>query len=222
MSGAGIGTRIARCALSLALICIAPTAFAIDKIVVVGLFKDRAVVSIDGRQHVLSAGMTSPEGVTLISADSREAVLEVDGIRTAYALGAHIGSQYKKREAPSTVTVAPDLQGMYLVNGNINGFQVDFVVDTGATYIAMNRHQAKRLGLDYKLEGRQALSSTAAGITKVYLVNLDKVRIGDIEIRNVPGAVHDGDHPAIILLGNSFLNQLNLSREGDMLQLMQK
>lgn len=214
--------RSAPVLLALILLIPIPKAYCIEKVVVVGLFKDRAIVNIDGQQRVLSIGVASPEGVTLISADSREAVLEIGGVRGTYMLGTHIGGRFKEPAAGKIVTVAPDANGMYLVNGAINGFQVDFVVDTGATYIAMNENQAKRLGLDYKLDGREAQSSTASGIARIYLVTLAKVRVGDIEIRDVAGAVHDGDHPAVILLGNSFLNQVDLAREGALLQLKEK
>lgn len=217
-----ITARSAFVLLALILLVLIPKAYGIEKVVVVGLFKDRAIVNIDGQQRVLSVGAASPEGVTLISANSREAVLEIDGVRGTYTLGTHIGGRFKERADGKTVTVAPDSNGMYLVDGAINGFQVDFVVDTGATYVAMNENQAKRLGLDYKLDGREAQSSTASGIARIYVVNLANVRVGDIEIRNVAGAVHDGDHPAVILLGNSFLNQLDLAREGALLQLKQK
>ena len=108
------------------------------------------------------------------------------------------------------------------MNGSINGFQVDFVVDTGATLISMNKHQAKRIGLDYKLTGKEARSSTASGLSKIYIVRLDKVRVGDIEISNVEGAVHDSDFPKVILLGNTFLNRVNMKREGKILQLQDR
>lgn len=195
---------------------------AVEQVVVLGLFKDKAVIRIDGQQRILAAGATSPEGVTLISSNSSEAVLEIDGTRRTYTLGTHIGSSFRPPLPGATVSVAPDSHGMYRVNGSINGFQVEFVVDTGATLISMNRNEAKRMGLDYRMEGREALSNTASGLSKIYLVNLDQVRVGDIELNDVPGAVHDGDHPVMILLGNSFLSQIDLLRQGELLQLKEK
>ena len=192
---------------------------AIEKITVLGLFQDKAVVKIDGKQHVLTAGQTSPEGVKLISSNSREAVLEINGEQKTYTLGSHISSTYNEPAAGKTVTIAPDTSGMYEVNGSINGFQVSFVVDTGATLVSMNRNHAKRIGLNYKFEGTESISQTASGYSKIYLVNLDKVRVGDIEISDVEGAVHDGDFPQVILLGNSFLNRVKLNREGALLLL---
>ncbi|MEE9552106.1 MAG: retropepsin-like aspartic protease [Gammaproteobacteria bacterium] len=204
------------------LLAIAPDSHAVEKIVVVGLFKDKAIVTLDGKQRVLEVGKTSPEGVTLISANSREAILEIDGEQKTYSLGSHIGSRFKKSSAQSSVTIAPDRGGMYHVNGSINGFLVNFVVDTGATLISMNKLHAKRIGLNYKIEGKEGLSSTAAGIVKIYLVNLKKVKVGDIELRDVKGSVHDDYFPDVILLGNSFLSRIDMVREGRVLQLHKK
>ena len=204
---------------TLMLLLFSTLCFAVEKITVVGLFPDKAVVKIDGKQHVLSAGQTSPEGVKLISSNSREAVLEINGEQQTYGLGTHISSTYQEPVAGKTVTIAPDNDGMYGVNGSINGFQVSFVVDTGATLISMNQHHAKRIGLNYKLEGKEGLSETASGYSKIYLVNLKKVQIGDIELTDVEGSVHDGEFPKVILLGNSFLNRVKLNRDGAMLLL---
>jgi aspartyl protease family protein len=192
---------------------------AAPEIKVVGLFRDRAVLVIDGHQRVLSVGEPSPEGILLLSATSREAVIEVEGRRETLTLGTHIGGTYREAAAGATVVVAPDGGGMYRVSGSINGFQVDFLVDTGASVIAMNRHQAARMGIDYRLEGQRAETLTASGVATVYLVELDRVRVGDIELSNVRAAVHDGDHPLDVLLGNSFLGRVDLRREGRLLQL---
>lgn len=195
---------------------------AIDSITVLGLFKDKVVVEIDGKRRVISSGKTSPEGVTLISADSKQAVLEVDGVRNTYELGTRIGNKFTTPVADKTVTITPDAQGMYWVNGSINGFQVKFVVDTGATLISMNEYHARRIGLDFKLEGEQALSSTASGLDKIYIVDLKKVKVGEIELTNIKGAVHQGSFPQVILLGNSFLNRVDMQRKGRIFQLQKK
>lgn len=126
---------------------------AVEKIVVNGLFNNMAIVTIDGKQRTLKPGKTSPEGVTLISADSKEAVIEIDGKQETYTLGTHIGSNFKPSEDSTKVTIAPDQGGMYMVNGSINNYQVKFLVDTGATLISMNKFHAKRLGINYKLKG---------------------------------------------------------------------
>ena len=207
----------------LILLCIiAPCSMAIEKIAISGLFKDRAVVIIDGTQRILAIGKPSPEGVKLISANSQEAVLEIDGVQKTYALGAEISSAFSGPAPGETVTIAPDNGGMYLINGSVNGFQVNFVVDTGASFVAMNKHEAKRIGLDYKMKGVESVSETASGYTKIYMVKLNEVKVGNITLHDVDAAVHDADFPTVILLGNSFLGRVNMAREGMLLQIKDK
>ncbi len=145
------------------------TCYAVDKIVIIGLFKDKVIIKLDGKQRLMASGETSPEGVTLISANSREAVLEINGVRDHYNIGAHIGSRFRGPTGQKTVSIAADSQGMYWVNGSINDFQVKFIVDTGSTLISMNKHQARRIGLDYKMEGEKSLTSTASGMRLIFL-----------------------------------------------------
>lgn len=210
--------------ISLILLLFSMPCMAVEKITVIGLFKDKAIVEIDGKQRVLNAGQISPEGVKLISASSREAVLEIDGKQDTYTLGTGtmVGGNFAPPPPGVTTTIAPDNSGHYFVNGSINGFQVSFVVDTGATLISMNRNYAQRIGLNYKLEGRESRSSTASGIATVYLMNLKEVRVGDIHMHNVEGAVHDSDFPEVILLGNSFLSRVKMYNDGALLMLEQK
>ncbi|NKB36990.1 MAG: TIGR02281 family clan AA aspartic protease [Gammaproteobacteria bacterium] len=192
---------------------------AIEKINILGLFKNKAIVRVDGKQRILEVGKTSPEGIILVSANSKEAILEIEGEQNTYTLGSHIGSKFKAAEGGKTSTIAPDSNGMYWVSGSINGFQMSFIVDTGATLISMNKHDAKRIGLNYKLEGRVSSANTASGVSKIYIMNLDKVKVGDIEVRDIEGAIHDSDFPKVTLLGNTFLNKVNMKREGQLLQL---
>ncbi len=156
--------RLLQCLL---LFIISMNVSAVDKITVSGLFKNKAIVTIDGKQRLLEVGKPSPEGVLLISANAKEAVIEIDGEQKTYTLGQHIGSSFKKPAGGKTVSIAPDRSGMYEVNGSINEFQVKFLVDTGATYISMNKNHARRIGINYKFEGREALSETASGLNKI-------------------------------------------------------
>jgi len=201
------------------LVSITPYCLAVEKIIVNGLFKNKAIVTIDGKQRILNIGKTSPEGVKLISANSKEAVLEIDGEQKIYKLGSHIGGAFKKAPEGVTVTITPDARGSYYVNGSINDFQVRFLVDTGATLIFMNKHVAKRIGLNYRLEGQEGTATTASGLTKMYVMNLKKVKVGNIELRDIVGAVSDGDFPNDILLGTSFLNKIDSHKEGRILKL---
>ena len=207
--------------LLLAAVLAVPGALAAPKITVVGLFKDTAIVVIDGTRRLLRAGDTSPEGVTLVSADSKEAVLEIDGERKRYGLGGQIGGTFERPEG-AKVRIWPTPNRMYAVLGSINGYPVEFLVDTGATLVSMSAREARRLGIDFRVVGTPSYSSTASGIAKIFLVNLDRVKVGDIELRNVAGAVHDGDFPPATLLGMSFLSRLNMRQDGQVLELEKK
>ena len=195
---------------------------AVEKIQIMGLFKDKAVVSVNGKQRVLKKGRPSPEGITLISADSKQAVLEIDGKQKSYTLGSHIGGSYAPPKDFPKVSIWPTSAGMYNVVGSINGYPVNFLVDTGATLIAMNKREAKRLGIDYLVVGEPGFSSTASGVVRTYYVLLDKVRVGDIELKNIRAGVIDADFPTEVLLGMSFLGRLDMQRQGRMLELRKK
>lgn len=209
--------RIAYCTL---LACAPEAASALD-VVVVGLFSGRAVVMIDGgAPRTLSAGQVTPEGVRLVRADSETAELEIDGKRQVLRLG---GGRYgggAAADSPSARLYA-DGDGHFISDGTINGSSVRFVVDTGATAVAMNRRDAIRIGLDYKNGGR-GRAMTANGTIVVYTVKLDTIRVGGIELHNVDAVVHDGDHPTLILLGMSFLNRVDMRRDGMLLTLTQR
>ena len=193
------------------------------KITIQGLFNNTAVVTIDGSRHILKVGGSPVDGVVLISANSKEAVIEIDGQQDTYKLGQHIGTTFKKPPPGKIVTIAPDAGGHYEVNGNINGFQVKFLVDTGATRVTMNRSEAKRLGINYKLDGKQGFSQTASGTIKSYTVDLETVMVGSIKLRNIKGGViASDDSPPIILLGNAFLDRVNIVREGRLMKLKER
>jgi len=192
------------------------------RIVVKGLLPGMAVVLLDGRQVVLKQGRSDVEGVRLISADSRKAVIEVDGVRGTYRLGEQIGSSFIPAAEKSRVRIWPDARGMYLVGGSIEGFPVSFLVDTGATLIAMNEGQARRLGIDYRLQGKEGHTSTASGMARSWYVVLHEVKVGGIRLTSVPAVVIEGSHPTEVLLGNSFLNRLRMERHGQALELIQR
>lgn len=196
--------------------------FAIDKIVVNGLFKNKAIVTIDGKQRVLRKDQVSPEGALLIESNSKEAIIEINGEQKTYTLGSHIGASFTAPTEGKKLILTPDSAGMYNVSGSINGSHVAFVVDTGATLVSMNSNIAKKLGIDYKLTGKEGQSYTASGKSKIYIVNLKKVKVGDIELHNVKGAVHEGNFPLITLLGMSFISKLDIKREGRIMELHKK
>ena len=168
---------------ALAFLSAVPAAHATD-VSVTGLFSGKAVVSVNnGTPKLLSVGQKSPEGVKLISADSDSATLEIDGKHRTLSLGQGISSQFAS-SGKSSVTLIADQRGHFLTTGSINGASTRFLVDTGASGIAISSAEARRMGISY-LNGERAYSSTANGIVPVYKVVFDTVRVGDIVLNQV-------------------------------------
>ena len=190
------------------------------EIVVLGLFKNKALVKIDGKQRVLKKGKTSPEGVTLIYSDSDVATLDVNGKQSEFKLGHHVGTNFKQKRL-AEAKILP-VNGMYSTTGFINGHPVRFLVDTGASSIAMNVHQARSLGINFRYIGKRGSASTANGVVPIYQIVLDKVKVGEIELTNVAAGVLEGDSPRQVLLGNSFLNRVEMQRQGQVMLLKKK
>ena len=194
---------------------------AASRIEVQALFGGKAMLMIDGQRRTLSIGDTSPEGVKLISADSKQAVLEVDGNAKSYKPGGAISLSYAKPEHLEEKVYADD-RGMFRSIGTINGRTVRFLLDTGATTVAMNKSQARQLGVDYRMNGERIVVSTASANVKGYRVRLKSVSLGNIKQRNVEAMVIDGDHPGPILLGMSFLGKLKVEKEGNAMTIRQR
>lgn len=189
-------------------------------IIVLGLFKNKAIVEIDGKRRTLKKGKASPEGVILISADSEIAILDIGGEQKEFKLGRHIGTNFKQKKQAEAKIMR--VNGMYATAGFINGRPVNFLVDTGATWIAMNSHQARSLGINFRYIGKRAHVSTANGVVPIYRITLAKVRVGEIELTNVAAGVLEGNSPSEVLLGNSFLNRVEMQRQGQVMLLKQK
>lgn len=206
----------------LLLALVSPLSLAADMVVVLGLFKDKAVVNINGKQRSLSVGQVSPEGIKLISANSHEAVLEIAGKRKTYSLGDTQMGAASTTPDQTPVQLWPNPQGMYTALGSINGLPVNFLVDTGATLIALNAFHAEHLGIDYRRAGQRVLLSTASGVEQGYQVKLNRVRVGGIELRDIAAVVLEGPNPPEALLGMSFLGRVEMRNNGQIMQLRQR
>jgi aspartyl protease family protein len=188
---------------------------------VVGLFSNQAVLQINGRQHVLKTGQTSPEGVKLLEADSESAVLQIEGKRVEARLDARVSAR-KQGSTAREVQVWRNTSGMYTTVGSINGLPVSFLVDTGATQVAMNAAQARRLGIDYRVTGNPAEVTTASGVERAWMVSLDSVKVGELEVRNVLAVVLEGAQPQTTLLGMSYLGRMKITNDGQLMTLQKK
>jgi aspartyl protease family protein len=122
------------------------------------------------------------------------------------------GLQVQAREGE--LTLLRNRSGHYITEGEINGEKVTFLLDTGATQVALSKTLARKLKL--KLRGNVSLQ-TANGMTAGSMTRLDSVRIGTIEQRDVSAVVTDGIDDGMVLLGMSFLKKLEILQKNDKL-----
>jgi len=106
------------------------------------------------------------------------------------------------------VVLAQDRSGHYVAEGQINGQPVTFLVDTGATDVALPESMARALDLDF---GPRVQVMTAAGPSNAWVTRLDEVSVGGIHRENVRATITDGEFNGI-LLGMSFLKHYNLQQ----------
>lgn len=183
----------------------------------IALFKDRAMLSIDGsKAKILKAG-ANYKGVILISSNTSEAIIEVAGVRKTLRLNgtANLSSALGggRSSESSSVTMQVNDNGFFRSLGQVNGRSIDFLVDTGANLVVFNSRQAERLNIDY-LNGRVGYATTASGRATMYNVTLKSISVGGIRLENVDAGVIEGDFPEVPLLGMTFLQRLDMTRSG--------
>ncbi len=178
----------------------------------------KALLMIDGQPRVLAVG-DSAGGVTLRRLDADTAEVSVAGRISMLRLGA-TPARVGGSDAPpaDTAIVLPASSGGHFIGeGTINGRSVRFMVDTGATTVAISQSEANRIGLDWK-RGQPVFSHTANGMVPSHAINLNAVRLGGVEVNNVAAVVVPAEMP-VVLLGNSFLARFSMRRDGDLMRL---
>ncbi len=188
-------------------------------IALVGLLPGKALVVIDGgKRQTLAVGAKTEEGVKLLSIEPGAAVFEVDGKSRRIQIGQSVVSS-ASNEKPVLSLIA-DARGHYTMQGSINGTSMNFLVDTGATFVSLGAADAKRAGIDPR-KGTPGITQTANGQTRVWKVRLNSVKIGSISLSNIDATVHEQDMP-VVLLGMSFLNRMDIRRDGQSMTLTQR
>lgn len=205
------------CALSLVSFALT----AAPRVQVVGLFPGAVVMNVDGQRKLVRVGQAGPGGVEVVSADGTGAVLRVEGVERRYGLSRELSVGFAEPERRQ-VSIAQGQGGHYWVAGSINGQPVQFLVDTGATSVAINENQARRLGIDYRVDGRQIVVGTASGTAKAWRVNLNSVKVGAIDVLGVEAVVVEGGSPTDALLGMSFLSRVSWREDQGVLKLESK
>jgi len=189
-------------------------------VALIGVIGDKAaVLAIGGGEPKTVKVGQKWSGVTVISVERGQATVEIDGKPRVLMIGQH----YRSAPAASvrqTVTLAADPRGHFFTDGAVNGNPVRFLVDTGATMIALPAADAQRLGIDYR-KGKRAFSNTAGGVVPIYVVTLDTVRLGPIELTGVEASVVERGLN-VALLGMSFLNRVEMKRDGHLMTLTRR
>jgi aspartyl protease family protein len=179
----------------------------------------KALLMINGAPHTLAVGSTI-KGVTLKRVMPGQAEVEIAGKTLMVAMGgapASVGGGGGSSANGREILIAAGPGGHFVTSGQINGKAVQFMVDTGATTVAMGRSEAERIGVDWK-QGQRGLTQTAGGVVPVYVVSLTSIRIGDVEVFGVNATIVPVEMP-FVLLGNSFLGRFSMRRDSNVMRL---
>lgn len=206
-----------RTALMAALLFAAAAAHA--EVGLVGTLKEKALLSVNGAPpKTYPVGASLPDGSKLVAVTSGEATIEERGKRYTIRLGEYVAAPYS---GGRTMVLSPDHMGHYNVRGEINGVPVQMLLDTGATLVSLPADMARKMGIDYRKKGQPGVSSTANGKSQIWLVKLDKVKVGDIELNQVDASVSEYGLD-VILLGNSVLQRLDMKTDNGTLTLTKR
>ncbi len=197
----------------------ASAAMATD-VTLVGVFGNKAaVLAIDGGDpRTVKVGQRLGD-VIVIAVEKDRATIESGGKRRVLVRG-QTYSTSGAGGARQSVTMSAGAGGHFMVDGQIGGGAIRFLIDTGASVVAIPASEANRLHIDYR-KGRPGTTQTAAGPVPVYAVRLDSVRVGSIELQNVEAIVIE-QGLSVALLGNSFLNRVEMQRDGQTMTLTRR
>lgn len=202
-----------RNALMASIFCASSTFAAAAQVALVGVFPGKAVLVLDdGVPRTLAVGQ-SAQGVKVLEVERDAATVDIGGRRTRLMLGTpvSVGGGEGSRSGESLTLVA-DGRGHFSARGSINGASAQFLIDTGASNLAMGPEMARAAGIDY-VKGEPAWVGTANGMVRVWNVRVDRLVLGELVLTNVEGTVMQVDMP-VVLLGMSVLNRMDMRRDG--------
>ena len=183
-----------------------------------GRMGERALLVVNGKPHTVAVG-SAAAGVKLLRWAGDDAEVDIGGAKTLLRVGgtpALLGGTRGVATSREIVMTA-GAGGHFMPGGSINGKPTRFMVDTGATLVAMGADEAQRLGIDLS-NARQGYSHTANGPVAVQMVVLDRVRVGEVEVTQVAAVITPQPMP-FILLGNSFLSRFQMRRDNEVMRL---
>ena len=185
-----------------------------QNVALAGILGGKALLVVNGGAPRGLAPGEAHQGVRVLSVAADSAVLDVAGERRSLRLGEAPVSITASSASAQRVVLKADARGHFVSSGQINGRVMQYMVDTGASTVAIGRPDAQRMGLKFEQEGQSVMMNTANGVAQGWRLRLDSVRVGDIELRGVEAIVTPQPMP-YVLLGNSFLREFQMSRNGD-------
>jgi len=203
----------------LALLAVVHGAALAQSVSLQGVLGTSALLMIDGAAPRSVASGATHQGVKVISAGGDQALVEIGGRRQTLRVGdapASVGGS-GRGAAGTRIVLTAGSGGHFTVQGAINGHAATFMVDTGATLVAIGAADARRMGLNYQ-GGQPGLANTANGVMPAWRITLATLRIGDVEVREVDAQVSAQPMP-FVLLGNSFLNRFQMQRDNEQMVL---
>lgn len=191
---------------------------------IVALSKNKAVI-VDGvaNQRILNVGDSTKSGLKLVSANSSIAIFkDPNGKLVSLGINDEIIVLPKKANTLDDDSEIIELtkNNEYLTTVNINGKDVSAVIDTGANFVALNSNMANQLGIPYTNNSTKINASTASDRSvDGYQITLNKIKLGKIELSNIEAIVLEGNNPEVVLIGMSFLKNLELKHLGNRLEI---
>src|SRR5215212_6990086 len=158
-----------------------------------GTIGSRAILIVDGSAPKTVAVGESFQGVKLLSLSAEQATVEAGGKRVALRMDQPIsigGSAGAAGGGGMRIVLPASSGGHFLTQGAINGRSVNFMIDTGATTVALSAADAQRIGLDFS-KGQPVRMSTANGAARGWLLRLSSVRVGDVEVYDIDAVVSE-------------------------------
>ncbi len=183
-----------------------------------GVMGSKALLVVNGSAPKAVAAGETHQGVKVVSVLGEQATLEIKGQRSTVRVGdAPVSQGAQPGGANGSKIVLPmGSGGHFYAQGLVNGKPIRFMVDTGATTVALGVSDAQRMGIDYQ-KGLAVRMGTANGIAQGWKIKLSTVKIGDVEVYEVDAIV--GPDMPFALLGNSFLGRFNMNKTIDQMVL---
>lgn len=224
MKALAAAARLPVLAAAVQLVAAAGVAHAASSVTLTGSIGSRAILIVNGNPPKTVAVGESYQGVKLVSLQAEQAVVELEGKRvnlrmdTPVSIGGGSGGGGDGGSGGGNrVVLSADSRGHFMTQGAINGRPVTFMLDTGATTVALSMADAQRIGLDYS-KGQPVQISTANGVAPGFRLRLNSVRVGDVEAYDIDAIVSQQGMP-FVLLGNSFINRFSMRRDADQMVL---